>query len=235
METTLEQIRRSLRENADAATRDSARRFFKEPVMTYGVKTSIVTQIAKQTFAQLKTLPKQELLACCEELWRSGYLEEGGIACEWAYALRKQYEPKDFALFSRWVDAYVHNWAMCDVLCNHSVGSFIQMYPEFVTELKTWTASPNRWKKRAAAVTLIIPARKGLFLAEAFAIADSLLADTDDLVQKGYGWLLKAASEAHPAEVFAYVLSKKESMPRTAFRYALEKMPKEWRAQAMKK
>lgn len=235
MHSILEQVRQRLRDNADKATRDSSRRFFKEQVMTHGVKSAIVAEIAKQAFTLLKDTPKDEIFALCEDLWRSGYLEEGGIACEWSHAMRKHYLPADFSLFTRWVDNYVHNWAMCDVLCNHSVGSFITMYPEFLAELKTWTGSENRWKKRAVAVTLIIPARKGLFLPDVIEIADALLSDPDDMVQKGYGWMLKAASQAHPAEVFTYVTAKKETMPRTAFRYALEKMPREWRAEAMKK
>jgi 3-methyladenine DNA glycosylase AlkD len=53
------------------------------------------------------------------------------------------------------------------------------------------------------------------------------------MVQKGYGWMLKAASQAHQKEVFDYVISKKKTMPRTAFRYAIEKMPVELRAIAM--
>lgn len=68
-----------------------------------------------------------------------------------------------------------------------------------------------------------------------FEIADILLLDRDDMVQKGYGWMLKAASESHQTEVFNYVLSKKAVMPRTALRYAIEKMPKELKAEAMKK
>ena len=56
--------------------------------------------------------------------------------------------------------------------------------------------------KRGAAFSLIIPVRKGLFLPEVFEIAEILLLDSDDLVQKGYGWMLKAASESHPREVY---------------------------------
>ena len=109
------------------------------------------------------------------------------------------------------------------------------MFPDHVKRLRQWAGLPNRWMKRGAAVSLIIPARNGLFLEDVFSIADDLLLDPDDRVQKGYGWMLKAASQAHPDEVFAYVMGKKDSMPRTAYRYALEKMPKEWRAEAMKK
>jgi 3-methyladenine DNA glycosylase AlkD len=89
--------------------------------------------------------------------------------------------------------------------------------------------------KRAAAVSLIIPAKKGLFLKEIFTISDRLLTDKDDMVQKGYGWMLKEASQMHQDEVYQYVLKHCEDMPRTALRYAIEKMPPELKSEAMKK
>jgi 3-methyladenine DNA glycosylase AlkD len=115
------------------------------------------------------------------------------------------------------------------------------MYPEYVNELKNWAKSQNRWVKRASAVSLIISARKGMFLKDIFEIVDILLLDKDDMVQKGYGWMLKAASETYhksdtyQKEVFDYVMSKKAIMPRTALRYAIEKMLLELRVEAMKK
>ena len=66
-------------------------------------------------------------------------------------------------------------------------------------------------------------------------MADSLLADPDDLVQKGYGWMLKVASNNYRHEVFEYVMRNKRVMPRTALRYAVEKMADELRKEAMKK
>ena len=74
-----------------------------------------------------------------------------------------------------------------------------------------------------------------MFLDDILAIADILLEDGDDLVQKGYGWMLKAASEANRQAIFDYIMSKKTVMPRTALRYAIEKMPKELKALAMAK
>jgi 3-methyladenine DNA glycosylase AlkD len=99
------------------------------------------------------------------------------------------------------------------------------MYPQYINELKKGQSLKNWWVKRASAVTLIIPARKGLFLNDIFEIAAILLIDKDDMVQKGYGWMLKAASQAHEREVFDFVMSNKKTMPRTALRYAIEKMP----------
>ena len=70
---------------------------------------------------------------------------------------------------------------------------------------------------------------------DAFEISDMLLQDPDDMVQKGYGWLLKEESRKHQKEVFEYVLRNRYVMPRTALRYAIELMPKALKAEAMKK
>jgi len=68
-----------------------------------------------------------------------------------------------------------------------------------------------------------------------FEIADSLLTDKDDLVQKGYGWLLKDAAIQHQKEVFEYVMKNRSIMPRTALRYAIERLPADLKKQAMEK
>jgi 3-methyladenine DNA glycosylase AlkD len=109
------------------------------------------------------------------------------------------------------------------------------MYPKYLSELKKWSKSNNRWKRRAAAVSLVVPARKGKFLKEVFGIANILLPDEEDLVQKGYGWMLKEASRKHQKEVYNFVIKNKKVIPRTALRYAIEKMPKKLRKEAMKK
>lgn len=113
------------------------------------------------------------------------------------------------------------------------MGNFLEKYPAYLQQLKQFAKSPNRWMRRAAAVSLIVPARKGLFLKEILEIADVLLTDSDDLVQKGYGWMLKVASQKHQQVILNYVVSHKAVMPRTALRYAIEKMPKELKMMAM--
>jgi 3-methyladenine DNA glycosylase AlkD len=237
MNTLIKEIRETLIDSINPKVLARSDYFFKpgEAAKMYGVRMGEVSKIAKLCFKQIKELPKQEIFNLCEEFWQSGYLEESVVACIWAESLHKQYEPADFKIFERWMHDYLTNWADCDTLCNHTVGNFVMMYPEYIAELKEWATSSKRFVKRAAAVTLIIPARKGFFLNDIFKIADILLLDKDDLVQKGYGWMLKAASEAHQKEVLDYVASKKSVMPRTAYRYALEKMPAELRAEAMKK
>lgn len=231
----LEQVRLELKNSVDEKTLDTAQHFFKEQITAYGVKVPVVNKISSTFLSEIRSKSKQEVFDLCEELWRSGMLEESFIACSWSYAICKKFEPSDFEVFERWVQNYVDNWASCDTLCNHTVGEFIEMYPQFLSKLKEWATSENRWMRRAAAVTLIIPARKGLFLNDIFEIAELLLADKDDLVQKGYGWMLKAASQAYQTEVVDFVIKYKTTMPRTALRYAIEKMPQEMKAQAMKR
>jgi 3-methyladenine DNA glycosylase AlkD len=228
-------IRQELKKLADEKTREGQLHYFKESVNFYGVKNPVVEKLARQHYPEIKALGKKKIFALCEELWQSGYFEDSLIACEWAYKLNKEYEPDDFAIFEHWIDKYVSNWASCDTLCNHTIGSIVEKYPQFIKNLKKWAKADNRWLKRAAAVTLIIPAKRGKFLEDIFEIADTLLTDGDDLVQKGYGWMLKEASKLHQTEVFDYVIKNKRIMSRTALRYAIEKMPPDIKKRAMEK
>lgn len=235
MKEIVARLEKELEKMSDAKLQQTSQRFFKESIKTYGTKTGDIVKLGKTYFKEIKDLKKKEVFELCESLWQSGYLEETFIACEWSYNMHKQFEEKDIQTFERWIDKYITNWASCDTFCNHTVGEFMMMYPQYISTLKTWAKSKTRWMKRASAVSLIIPARKGMFLNDIFEIADTLLLDSDDMVQKGYGWMLKVASQSHEKEVFDYVMDHKSNMPRTALRYAIEKMPKELKVQAMAK
>lgn len=235
MEKFIDKVRAELRKNIDEKTLKTSQNFFKEKIEFYGVSVPSVNKISREYFKFIEQKTKAEIFELCERLWQSGYIEESFIACNWSYFIHEKYKPEDFRIFEKWVYEYVNNWASCDTLCNHTVGTFIEMYPDFLRKLKGFAKSDNRWVRRASSVTLIIPARKGKFLEEILEIADILLLDKDDLVQKGYGWMLKAASEANQQEIFDYVLKNKSIMPRTALRYAIEKMPNDLKSMAMKR
>ncbi len=157
----LGQLREELSNNIEEKTKNSAQNFFKEKVEVYGVKTSIVTKISRNFFQEISNISKKQVFQLCEELLKPGFLEESFVACNWSYYLRDNYKPDDFYIFEKWLGNYVNNWATCDILCNHTIGTFIETFPGFLSNLKEWTGSKNRWVKRGAAVTLIIPARKG--------------------------------------------------------------------------
>lgn len=235
MDPVIARIRQELEAQADPEIQKTSKRFFKEEIVCYGMKTATVIAIAMRYWKEVKGRQKPEIFALCEELYLSGYMEESFIVSEWAHALSGRYEKEDLPVFRHWIDTYITNWASCDGFCNHTMGGFIEKYPEYTDELKRWTKAENRWMRRAAAVSLIVPAKQGKFLKESIEIAGLLLTDTDDMVEKGYGWLLKEVSRKHTSEVFAFVMKNKRLMPRTALRYAIELMPKDLKVEAMMK
>jgi len=234
MKEIIQKIRRELKSNIDLEYKKGSYRFFKEEIKLYGVRIPIVRSISKSYFFSIKNISKKEIISLCEELLESGYIEESVIAFDWMYRIRNQFEEKDFKVLESWLKKYVLNWGRCDDLCSHAFGYYIFKFPEFLSNIKKWAKSKNRWERRASAVCLIYSLRKNKYLENAFLIADILLEDSDDLVQKGYGWMLKEASNVYLDEVYSFVEKRKKKMPRTALRYAIEKMPKEMKKKLMK-
>jgi len=226
-------IRKELRNKADKIYKQGAENFFKESIKIYGVRAPELRCIARKFFP--KSIEKEELFNLCEELLKSGYGEEAHIAFGWAYHLKKDYKVSDFLVFEKWLKRYVSDWGMCDDFCGHNLGYLIFSFPQLLPRVKRWTKSKNRWLRRASAVSLIYSVRKRRYLKEIFKTAKILLEDTDDLVQKGYGWMLKEASNVYQREIFDFVMAHKRKMPRTALRYAIEKMPLNLKKKAMSK
>lgn len=232
----LTNLRTELTSTGNDKDKLAAQRFFKHSVQLYGIKSKALKDIANNFYkSYLSELPKNVIFMLSEELFASQYLEESLLACDWTLRQKKHYQIEDFDLFEQWINLYVNNWATCDTFCNHNVMEIIMKFPRLLTRLKQWSKSQNLWMRRAAAVTLIIPARRGYLFDDILEIANNLLTDQEDMVQKGYGWMLKAASEAHLEDVYQFVLKNKSQMPRTALRYAIEKMPQEYRKIAMAK
>ena len=208
---------------------------YQEIPKLYGVPSPIVRKLSSEFFQKIKNKPKQEILQLCDELLESGYSEERTIAFDWAFRLRRVYEKSGFRLLETWLIEHVHGWGACDDLCTHTLGAFIYQFPEFIQKTREWTRSKNRWVRRASAVCLIYSVRRKKHLGDVFETADALLTDQDIMVQKGYGWMLKEASNHYPKEVFDYVMKNRREMPRIALRYAIEKLSPEHRIEAMKR
>ena len=232
--TLLAALRADMRAAVDPKHRDGERAFFKEPINPLGVRVRDLNAIVALHWKEARGLAPRKLLDLCDELWRSGVFEEPVVASKWCgRALKKLDSEVAFATFERWLATRVDNWGHCDVLCTKCLGGLFERAPGLLPRSDTWLTSPNRWLRRGAAVALTPAARHGLHLARVFHVAEALLQDEDDLVRKGYGWMLKEASKPWPGEVLAFVLAHRERMPRVALRYAIELLPKDWRAQAM--
>ena len=234
----LKEVRRELKANIEEKYRCGNQRYFKEKISCYGVRTPIVRKIAKKYFRQIKHLDKKQIFALCGELFKNKYNEEATVAIQWVAGLSKQFEQNDFKVFENWLKKYIDNWGKDDDFCLHVIHPIMDKYPELIGKVKSWSHSKNMWLRRASAVSFITTI--GDFYAvkhnlkDIFEVAEALLSDQEDLVQKGYGWMLKSASVHNQKQVFDFVMKHKAAMPRTALRYAIEKMPANLKKQAMK-
>jgi len=199
------------------------------------VHTPNVRKIAAKYATLLKKEPLPEIWHLSEQLLQSGYMENATIALALVYARKKEWTVNDFNTLAHWLNTYVSNWAICDDLCNHAMGYCIDSYPEILPTIHSWTQSNNRWMRRAAAVSFILPARRGKNLTDVLHIAKKLLNDPDDLVQKGCGWMLREAAKCHELEIVTYLATHKSTMPRTMLRYAIERMPTDVKKKLMNK
>ena len=208
----------------DPAVAQSMQRFSKEPVDMYGLKAPQVRKIIAAVVKEVRPWTSAELTRLCEELWKSGKFEEGGIAVETFERASKSIGRREFQLFEKWIDRYVRNWGHCDATSAHLVARALQNEPQLVTRLRTWVKSPNRWKRRAAAVSLVYSARRGEGTSDILRVSRVLLEDGDEMVQKGVGWLLKETYPKKPREVVRFLNEHKSRTTRLVLRYAAEKM-----------
>lgn len=126
--------------------------------------------------------------------------------------------------------AQINNWDLVDVSAPSIVGHFVYIHPKKKKILYTFARSRVLWKRRIAIVaTLYLIKQKEL--SDTFAIAALLLEDTHDLLHKAVGWMLREAGKISLQELEAFLLQHKGVMPRTALRYAIERMPEVKRRQ----
>jgi 3-methyladenine DNA glycosylase AlkD len=228
------EIKRRIEEQADPVRAEHEQRYFKGTIRSHGLSVPKSHAIGRDVYRQhRKDLASDQWLDLGERLLATGWFEEGSVGLEIVRLLRLRPSQALFGTYERWLGSCIGNWAHCDDLCAHLIGPIVIELPKLVERLVGWTLSENRWLRRGAAVSLIVPSRRGLYLDDAFLIARALMEDRDDLVQKGFGWLLREAAKEHPREVTRFLEQEARQMPRTAFRYAVEKFPPNERKRLM--
>jgi 3-methyladenine DNA glycosylase AlkD len=218
------ETRKHLLAAVDPVYREGSYRYFKEEIDNYGVRTPEVRKIAGAAYKHWKRWSLSGRDELCELLWQSGKLEEGSVAIVLHSKVAKEAGAREFRLYESWIDSYVRNWAHCDGVSTWLLAGCIANEPELSENLPAWTHSPNRWKKRAAAVGLLWEGKTGRQLDRVFEVTDLLLDDHDDMVQKGAGWLLKETYPGRPEAVMEFLMPRRERPTRTLLRYAAEKM-----------
>jgi 3-methyladenine DNA glycosylase AlkD len=127
-------------------------------------------------------------------------------------------------LFESWLDR-IGSWADHDGLVHCLISPMVAAKPARVKNVFRWAKSPKRWHRRAACVALIRGARAKKFFPEITELSDSLLADEDDMVQKGLGWLLRETAKFDAKRAVPYLMKVRGRAPRLVLRTACETLP----------
>ncbi|MGB8656753.1 MAG: DNA alkylation repair protein [Candidatus Zixiibacteriota bacterium] len=223
-------IRQFLKENADEANVKKYSRYFKEGYDPYGVDGEKLHQKIDEWFNTCqKELSQKELLTLCDHLMGTGKYEEASIAITFMVKLRSQYNKSLFNAVGKWFEKYITNWAHSDVASHAILYPFLTDKVIEFKDLLVWADSPHRWKRRAAAVTLIKDFSKSGSVPQALQVARKLILDQEKVVQQGTGWLLREAWKKSPEKVEDFLLKWKDQAPRLIIQYATEKIDKEKR------
>lgn len=122
----------------------------------------------------------------------------------------------------------INNWDLVDVSCRDVVGRYLFELRD-TAPLTRLAGSESIWERRIAMVSTWAFIREGE-LGPTFEIAEQLLGDSEDLSHKAIGWMLREAGKRDEAELELFLERFAATMPRTALRYAIERMPPERRA-----
>jgi len=199
----------------------------------HAMNAPAIHRVARDVSRDVKSWPVRDRDRFCDELFASRRWEEGALVCYVYRRFAKQCGPREFRMFTGWLDRYVDDWGLTDGLGLWLLGASIANDPALIGKLDSWTRSKNRWKRRAAAVALVPSARRGMHTREILRIATPLIPDPDDMVQKGAGWLLKETYPRKPAQVVKFLLPWRATAPRLVMRYAAEKMTTADRARVL--
>lgn len=226
----LSDIRRELAAAANEEKAAVLRRFFKTGPGEYGegdrflgIPVPVLRKFAKHyQFITSNT---------AEQLLHSAIHEERLLAL---LILILQYQAGDLstrqAIFHLYLrnTAFINNWDLVDLSADKIVGS--HLFERSRRKLYNLAESKLLWERRIAIIATFHFIKCGEFT-DTLGIADLLLADREDLIQKAVGWMLREVGKRNLELEQEFLRGRYRSMPRTMLRYAIEKFPEELRRQ----
>ena len=223
----------SVRAALKALSRDAgafdARRYFRGPadLAFYNVGTKAMRALARSVHAAHKDdWTIGEAMALAAELMPDRHLEAKGVGIEVVARYRAAFTPRLLPEWKRWLAKnHSTNWATTDAMCGMLIGPLLVAHPSLAPQMREWVRDRNLWVRRASAVALIPLVRRGQALDLAYSVAKRLHADTEDLIQKAVGWMLREAGKSDEARLERYLRANGPSVPRTTVRYAIERFP----------
>jgi 3-methyladenine DNA glycosylase AlkD len=219
------QIRRALKEGGSKKHAAGVQWFFKDEIKSHGWYTADLRKAALRLRRDLKEERGLNfLIDVADHLFAESVLEEKIAAVFLLEKLEAEFGDPEFKLFESWLDR-ISSWADHDALVHSLIAPMVAAQSARVKHVFRWAISPNRWHRRAACVALIRGARAKLFFPEITRLSDSLLADKDDMVQKGLGWLLRETAKFDPKRTVPYLMKIRKHAPRLVLRTACETLP----------
>lgn len=228
-------IRQALRAEVNPEKAAFFPRFFKAGPGEYaeGDKFLGVTVPQQRAIAkQFQGLP----LGNVQELLTSEWHEERLTAL---FILVAQYKRADEANKKAIYELYmshtkwINNWDLVDSSAEYIVGPYLESRPEKLEVLESLAASDLLWDRRIAMLATFDYIKNGR-ADEALVIAEQLLYDKHDLIQKAVGWMLREIGKRVDHSLLAAFLDEHAAtMPRTTLRYALEHFSAERKAHYM--
>jgi len=218
----LEKLRADLEKLADPQKGKFLQRFFKTGKGEYGYGDVFLGLTVPQS-RQLAIKYKDLTLVKVRELLKSKIHEERLIAL---LILVHNFQKGDKKLKKKIFDfylkstKYVNNWDLVDLSANKIIGEYLLDKPTNI--LFDLAKSESIWERRIAIIAtyqFIINGKADLTLK----IAEILVEDKYDLIQKAVGWMLREVGKRISREREEEFLRKYyKKMPRTALRYAIE-------------
>jgi 3-methyladenine DNA glycosylase AlkD len=227
------QIRRALKSGGSAEHASGVQWFFKEEIKSHGWYTAALRRAVRQCRREiLREHDFDFLVRVADKLFSGRVLEEQVAAVFLLEKMDAQFGDREFELFESWLDR-ISSWADHDGLVHYLIAPMVAANPARVKDVFRWAKSPKRWHRRAACVALIRGARARMFFPQIVKLSDFLLADQDDMVQKGLGWLLRETAKYDPKRTVPYLMKIRRRAPRLVLRTACETLPKTARARVL--
>ena len=127
-----------------------------------------------------------------------------------------------YARYLREIDQRVNNWDLVDSSVREIVGAYLE--PRDRRPLYALARSRSLWERRVAIVATHAFIKHGSYT-DTFGIAEILLGDTEDLIHKATGWMLREVANRDRRSTEGFLRRHYRTMPRTMLRYAIEKFP----------
>ena len=121
---------------------------------------------------------------------------------------------------------YINNWDLVDLSSHKIIGEYLLDKPKDI--LFELARSENLWERRIAMISTFSFIRDRKF-DTSLKIAEFLVKDKEDLIQKALGWMLREIGKKDLETEETFLKKYYKQMRRTALRYAIEKFPEEKR------